>query len=252
LQAPLAPVEKYNPRRKFDAIGRKYPPLRSMHARTPAPPNRIMQHQWGVPVPHAAPLRSESTESALNRRREAALNRRLAALPGISVASPSGVGGVIDLTPLQNRCGLDELRHEFVSEEEVRVSVLCATGHYTSHTQLTSQPAAQVKRIIAEVGTDMQFLDDSGLSKLTEMGDVPLASPRSRDAEEEEATAEESETVQRRNGLLANAHLRARTTGELQLANQVRSPFRTVSRYPAGSGHTGSAVVSVVSFPVAR
>lgn len=101
----------------------------------------------------------------------------------------------------------------------------------------------QVKRIIAEVGTDLQFLDDSGLSKPKEMDNVPLASPRSRDAEEDEAAAEENETVQHRNGLLANAHLRARTTGQLQLANQVPSRL---------CPHTGSAVVSVGSFPVAR
>jgi hypothetical protein len=93
-------------------------------------------------------------------------------------------------------------------------------SHLTHHTQ--------VKRIIAEVGTDMQFLDDSGLGKLTEMANVPLASPRSRDAEEEEAAAEESETVQHRNSLLTNTQLRGLTTGELQLANQVRSPFRNV------------------------
>jgi hypothetical protein len=59
--------------------------------------------------------RSDSV--AVVRQREEALNRRLAALPGIAV---SGVGGVIDLTPLQQRCHLDALQHEFVSEEEVR------------------------------------------------------------------------------------------------------------------------------------
>lgn len=56
---PLAPVEGYNPRVGVDARGRKWPPLRSKQGRLTAPPNRIMQQQWGIPVAQLAPMRSE-------------------------------------------------------------------------------------------------------------------------------------------------------------------------------------------------
>jgi hypothetical protein len=52
-----------------------------------------------------------------------------------------------------------------------------------------------VNRIIAEVGTDMRFIDDSGLGNLTTMGEVPMLSPRSRDADDDDDAAHETHTV---------------------------------------------------------
>mmetsp|Transcript_33529 Transcript_33529/g.56301 ORF Transcript_33529/g.56301 Transcript_33529/m.56301 type:complete len:459 (+) Transcript_33529:514-1890(+) len=138
--------------------GRKYPPLKSKFNVPPTPPNRVMQQQWALPLSHKTAMRELSDETPgqepgpgklskrqLNEQRR--IDFRLKSLPVIAVTSANAVGGLIDLRELQERCKISDIDHKFVTQEEVDY-------------------------LLATAGTDMSFIDNSGLSSIAALEKV--------------------------------------------------------------------------------
>eukprot|EP00240_Pyramimonas_obovata_P001316 CAMPEP_0118961194 /NCGR_PEP_ID=MMETSP1169-20130426/64018_1 /TAXON_ID=36882 /ORGANISM="Pyramimonas obovata, Strain CCMP722" /LENGTH=463 /DNA_ID=CAMNT_0006909347 /DNA_START=221 /DNA_END=1612 /DNA_ORIENTATION=+ len=229
----------YTPSVAYSAQGRKYPPLRSRFKCPPTPPNRVMQQQWGMPVAHKAPMRPRGENPAptagplspqahrYNKggRRAQALAQaridwRIKSLPVIPVQSATGVGGLIHLGALQDRCRLNDIDHKFVSQADVDLALETA-------------------------GCDLGFIENSGLSSLAALEKVepqPL-NPEEEDRKEAlgvELSAEEQTRLRgaarrhrqghkRELNLREPVHIPGVTT---VLPNPIGGRFLTTPRFP--------------------